>query len=437
MSHNLPLSQTVSDKTLIHVAKGDPTSSTAKGVYTCVIPDTNGKVASIQLPDMLHVPELNHNLLSVPQLCNNGWGVWFHKFQPFLVSPTGKEFPLHFDAADNLFKLHPQSNMVRSYATTVSKLTEIDFNVFHNRHGHLNETDLRKVATKLGIKLINYDKDFSCTGCIAGKMHKSHIGKKHVPRSKIPFEVVHVDLSGKIPKSKGGYQYYVTFTEDSARYSYVYFLKQRSDVGEALKLFLVEADKLSKGKYSITDTHMEIHCDDAGELIANKISRTYSTPHRHELNGIAERFMRTIADMARSSMFVCGAPVQFWRHFIAYAVYIRNGCPTSANDGMSPYRKLYGHERPVHHLKILGCSVKTLDFRKSTLPKLLELMEYLLVMLLIIVLVLMKFISHLRIVLLNVVMLNLMKKSFLGLLILLVLKLKLVEMHIHQYMMLY
>ena len=49
-------------------------------------------------------------------------------------------------------------------------------------------------------------------------------------------ELVHTDVWGPSPvTSLGGSRYYVTFIDDSSRKSWVYFLKNKSDVSETFK----------------------------------------------------------------------------------------------------------------------------------------------------------------------------------------------------------
>jgi histone deacetylase 1/2 len=54
-----------------------------------------------------------------------------------------------------------------------------------------------------------------------------------------PFEVIHTDLWGPAPfDSYDGYRYYITFVDTFTKYTWIYFLKQKSDALQAFKQFL-------------------------------------------------------------------------------------------------------------------------------------------------------------------------------------------------------
>eukprot|EP00965_Chrysotila_dentata_P121953 4031003-Pleurochrysis_carterae.AAC.1 len=64
-----------------------------------------------------------------------------------------------------------------------------------------------------------------------------------------------------------------------------------------------------------------LHSDNAGEFQSNEFSdflasrRIHNTtcpPHVHQLNGVAERAIRSIMELTRSSLTSSGAPIAFW-----------------------------------------------------------------------------------------------------------------------------
>ena len=63
-------------------------------------------------------------------------------------------------------------------------------------------------------------------------------------------ELVHFDVCGLLStQARGGYEYFVTFTDDYSRYGFVYLLKHKSETFNVFKVFraLVEKQKL-KGR---------------------------------------------------------------------------------------------------------------------------------------------------------------------------------------------
>eukprot|EP00965_Chrysotila_dentata_P057914 1919888-Pleurochrysis_carterae.AAC.1 len=81
-----------------------------------------------------------------------------------------------------------------------------------------------------------------------------------------------------------------------------------------------------------------LHSDNAGEFLSTQFkefladSGVHSTtcpPHVHELNGVAERAIRSVMELARASLVAASAPTGYWDHAVAHAVDIlnRTSCP--------------------------------------------------------------------------------------------------------------
>jgi len=58
------------------------------------------------------------------------------------------------------------------------------------------------------------------------------------PRSKAPWDLVWSDVWGPPDvEAKGGYRYYVSFTDDYSRYTRIYLMRKKSEVCEKYKAF--------------------------------------------------------------------------------------------------------------------------------------------------------------------------------------------------------
>jgi transposase len=49
-----------------------------------------------------------------------------------------------------------------------------------------------------------------------------------------------------------------------------------------------------------------------------------SPANKHSLNGVVERIMQTIKNMARSMQYATDTPASLWCYAIEYAVYLKN-----------------------------------------------------------------------------------------------------------------
>ena len=51
-------------------------------------------------------------------------------------------------------------------------------------------------------------------------------------------EIIHTDVCGPMSvEARGGYRYFLTFTDDLSRYEYIYLMKHKSGMFEKLKEF--------------------------------------------------------------------------------------------------------------------------------------------------------------------------------------------------------
>ena len=56
-------------------------------------------------------------------------------------------------------------------------------------------------------------------------------------------ELVHTDVCGPLStQAKGGYKYFIIFTDDYSRYDYMYLMRQKSEAFEKFKEFKAEVE---------------------------------------------------------------------------------------------------------------------------------------------------------------------------------------------------
>ena len=73
--------------------------------------------------------------------------------------------------------------------------------------------------------------------CLLGKMTKSPFNGSSEKASDLS-ELIHSDVCGPMSTTtRGGFHYFVTFTNDFSRYGYVYLMKHKSETFEKFKEF--------------------------------------------------------------------------------------------------------------------------------------------------------------------------------------------------------
>ena len=81
-----------------------------------------------------------------------------------------------------------------------------------------------------------------CEACLMGKLTRTPF-TGHVERATDLLEIIHSDVCGPMSvPARGGYLYFVTFTDDLSRYGYIYLMKQKSETFEKFKEFQNEVE---------------------------------------------------------------------------------------------------------------------------------------------------------------------------------------------------
>ena len=89
-----------------------------------------------------------------------------------------------------------------------------------------------------------------CVDCIKGKQTKHT--KKGATRSEELLEIIHTNICGLFDSpSFGNEKYFITFIDDFSRYYYIYLLHEKSQVVDALEVYIVEVERQLNKKVKI------------------------------------------------------------------------------------------------------------------------------------------------------------------------------------------
>ena len=193
-----------------------------------------------------------------------------------------------------------------------------------------------------------------------------------------------MDLSGpKVVESDGGKRYTLIVRDDYSRYTWVYFMRHKSDAAETFKQFL--SDTCADGVPSQVVT---VRSDGGGEFCRGRfgdlcrsrcIKQEFTTADSPQFNGVAERALGLIETAAMAGRIQArelfpGAQLpateSLWAEASHWACDALNRTATSANPAnKSPYEMWYGEPPPVVLLPFLKpgyCKVKR---RNKSQPK--------------------------------------------------------------------
>ena len=89
---------------------------------------------------------------------------------------------------------------------------------------------------------MDFDSFSVCESCLKGKMTKRPFNAKG-RRAQELLELVHMDVYGPMStQAKGGYEYFIPFTDDYSRYGYVYLMKRKFEAFAKLIKFRAEVE---------------------------------------------------------------------------------------------------------------------------------------------------------------------------------------------------
>jgi hypothetical protein len=314
----------------------------------------------VRVDNVLYVPNLTTNLLSVSRIIANGNRVVFNEQGCFIYNSQNVcigEARLE----NEVYRL----NIVKSQHVLAASV-KTSSTTWHRRLGHINANDLCKMKNGAVEGVTFPDKNgqidkSSCTVCCEGKQTRLPFPLS-ASKSQEVLELVHTDLCGPMEnKSLGMARYFLIFVDDYSRMCFVYFLQSKHQTFKYFKEFkkLVENQKSKKIKNVRSDnggefcsTEMEDYLKRCG--IVHQKTNGY-TP---EQNGVSERYNRSIVEKARCLLFDAHLPKSFWAEAVNTTVYMKNRSPAAGLDSNStPYEMWTGRKPNVSHLRIFGSPV--------------------------------------------------------------------------------
>jgi transposase InsO family protein len=132
----------------------------------------------------------------------------------------------------------------------------------------------------------------------------------------IPLELLHMDLFGPIAYlSIGGSKYGLVIVDDFSRFTWVFFLQDKSETQGILKCFLRRAQnefelKLKKIR---SDNGSEFKNLQVEEYLEEEdIKHEFSAPYTAQQNCVVERKNMTLINMTRTMLGGYKTPERFW-----------------------------------------------------------------------------------------------------------------------------
>lgn len=355
---------TIADKSFMEVKSA--------GLVTIPVVCEN-TVKQLPVSEVLHVPDLSVNLLSISQIVSKGNTVIFDN-SGCKVLDENSDVIVTGEHVNNMFKL--RKTCLSESQCFVSKDGTTTRDIWHQRMAHLNMQDLSKLKNHLatGISFSDSRDKTVCVPCTKGKHSRQQFPKEGSRATSI-LDLIHSDLCGPMEvHSFNGAKYFLTLIDDLSRKVFVYFLKTKEHVQEIFHNFKIMYEK------QVSKVIRKLRSDNGGEYISSELEEYLkqcgiihqtSAPNTPEQNGLAERMNRTIVERARSVLIAAGLPKVFWAEAVATVAYLINRSPTRGH-GKTPEEVWTGVQPDLSHLRVFGCKALMhvpKKFRKKWDPK--------------------------------------------------------------------
>jgi hypothetical protein len=202
---------------------------------------------------------------------------------------------------------------------------------------------------------------------------------KNIMTTDRPLELLHMDLFGPIAYiSISGSKYRLVIVNDYSRFTWVFFLQEKSQTQETLKGFL----RWAQNEFGLTikkirsDNGTEFkNSQIEGFLEDEGIKHEFSSPYTPQQNGVVEKKNRTLLDMARTMLDEYKTPDWFWAEAINTACYSINRFYLHQILKKTSYELLTGKKPNVSYFRVFGskCFNLVKSGRKSKFaPKVVE-----------------------------------------------------------------
>ena len=117
-----------------------------------------------------------------------------------------------------------------------------DAYLWHMCLGHINSNRIQRLIKDGLLVPLDFDGFPVCESCLEGKITKRPFNAKG-RRAQDLLELVNSDVCGPMStQARGGYEYFITFTNDYSRFGYVYLMKRKSKAFEKFKEFKAEVE---------------------------------------------------------------------------------------------------------------------------------------------------------------------------------------------------
>ncbi|CAI7830046.1 unnamed protein product [Closterium sp. NIES-54] len=224
--------------------------------------------------------------------------------------------------------------------------------LWHHRLGHPSLLHLQSMASRVldsglprSLPPLPPGPGPTCVPCVEGRQRAAPHSSQFPP-TEAPLQMLHMDVWGPARvRGQGHERYFLLVVDDYSRYTTVFPLRSKGDVTEVLIDWIRAARLQLRRSFGSDFPVLRLHTDRGGEFssgllraycCARGIRQTFTLTDSPQQNGIAERRIGMVMDVARTSMMHAAAPHFLWPFAVRYAAHQINLQPRVSMPETSP-----------------------------------------------------------------------------------------------------
>ncbi|CAI7897444.1 unnamed protein product [Closterium sp. NIES-54] len=202
-----------------------------------------------------------------------------------------------------------------------------------------------------------------CLPCVEGRQRAAPHSSSFPPTT-APLQSLHMDVWGQARVSgQSRERYFLLVVDDYTRYTTVFPLHSKGQVVDVLIPWICTVRLQLRGRFSQDLPVLRLHSGRGGEFSSNLlrdfyhgegILMSFTLPDSPQQNGIAERHIGLVMEVARTSMIHAAAPHFLWPFAVRYAAHQLNLWPRVSLPETSPTLRWTGEVVDASMFRVWG-----------------------------------------------------------------------------------
>ncbi|CAI5950565.1 unnamed protein product [Closterium sp. NIES-65] len=203
----------------------------------------------------------------------------------------------------------------------------------------------------------------TCLPCVEGRQRAAPHSSSFPPTT-APLQTLHMDVWGPARvRGQGQERYFLIVVDDYSRYTSVFPLRTEGEVPDVLIPWIRRARLQLSERFRSDFPVLRLHSDRGGELSSDLlaaycgehvIDQSFTLPASPQQNGVAERRIGLVMEVARTSLIHAAAPHFLWPFAVQYAAHQLNLWPRVSLPETSPTLLWTGEVGDASRFRVWG-----------------------------------------------------------------------------------